>query len=172
MEDRYLVECCDYIHAHQEIIDRVQKKMPGEDTLYDLAELFRIFGDSTRIRILYVLFEAEMCVCDIAQLLGMTQSAISHQLRSLKNARLVRAQRGSPSSRSTRPVAWRPASRTASARAVRSSSSARSEGRSYRTSSQPSGAVMDCAWRSHRSQLWGSLAAASGPTTAVDSEYA
>ena len=72
MEDRYLVECCDYIHAHQEIIDRVQKKMPGEDTLYDLAELFRIFGDSTRIRILYVLFEAEMCVCDIAQLLGMT----------------------------------------------------------------------------------------------------
>ncbi|KKO82840.1 hypothetical protein WU86_00075 [Corynebacterium xerosis] len=66
----------------------------------------------------------------------------------------------------------RPASRTASARAVRSSSSARSEGRSYRTSSQPSGAVMDCAWRSHRSQLWGSLAAASGPTTAVDSEYA
>ena len=93
MEDRYLVECCDYIHAHQEIIDRVQKKMPGEDTLYDLAELFRIFGDSTRIRILYGLFEAEMCVCDIAQLLGMTQSAISHQLRSLKNARLVKARR-------------------------------------------------------------------------------
>ena len=93
MEDRYLVECCDYIHAHQEIIDRVQKKMPGEDTLYDLAQLFRIFGDSTRIRILYVLFEAEMCVCDIAQLLGMTQSAISHQLRSLKNARLVKARR-------------------------------------------------------------------------------
>ena len=93
MEDRYLVECCDYIHAHQEIIDRGQKKMPGEDTLYDLAELFRIFGDSTRIRILYVLFEAEMCVCDIAQLLGMTQSAISHQLRSLKNARLVKARR-------------------------------------------------------------------------------
>lgn len=93
MEDRYLVECCDYIHAHQDIIDRVQKKMPGEDTLYDLAELFRIFGDSTRIRILYVLFEAEMCVCDIAQLLGMTQSAISHQLRSLKNARLVKARR-------------------------------------------------------------------------------
>ena len=93
MEDRYLVECCDYIHAHQEIIDRVQEKMPGEDALYDLAELFRIFGDSTRIRILYVLFEAEMCVCDIAQLLGMTQSAISHQLRSLKNARLVKARR-------------------------------------------------------------------------------
>ena len=93
MEDRYNVECCDYIHAHEDIIRRVQCQMPGEDTLYDLAELFRIFGDSTRIRILYVLFEAEMCVCDIAQLLGMTQSAISHQLRSLKNARLVKARR-------------------------------------------------------------------------------
>ena len=71
----------------------MQQTIPSEDTLYDLAELFRIFGDSTRIRILYVLSEAEMCVCDIAQLLGMTQSAISHQLRSLKNARLVKARR-------------------------------------------------------------------------------
>ena len=60
---------------------------------YDLTELFRIFGDSTRIRILYVLFEAEMCVCDIAALLGMTQSAISHQLKALKNARLVKSRR-------------------------------------------------------------------------------
>ena len=93
MEDRYNVECCDYIHAHEDIIRRVQCQMPGEDTLYDLAELFRIFGDSTRIRILYVLFEAEMCVCDIATLLGMTQSAISHQLRALKNVRLVKARR-------------------------------------------------------------------------------
>ena len=58
-----------------------------------MTELFRIFGDSTRVRILYVLFEYEMCVCDIAQLLGMTQSAISHQLRALKNARLVKARR-------------------------------------------------------------------------------
>ena len=93
MDDRYTVECCDFIHAHEEIVERVKKKMPGEDTLYDLTELFRIFGDSTRIRILYVLFEAEMCVCDIAQLLGMTQSAISHQLRALKNVRLVKARR-------------------------------------------------------------------------------
>ena len=69
------------------------RQMPGEDTLYDLTELFRIFGDSTRVRILYVLFESEMCVCDIAQLLGMTQSAISHQLRALKNARLVKSRR-------------------------------------------------------------------------------
>mgnify|MGYP000390570015 CR=1 FL=1 len=94
MEDRYNVECCEFMHAHDEIVERVQKEMPGEDTLYDLTELFRIFGDSTRIRILYVLFEAEMCVCDIAALLGMTQSAISHQLKALKNARLVKSRRG------------------------------------------------------------------------------
>ena len=93
MEDRYNVECCEFIHAHDEIVEKVQKVMPSEDTLYDLTELFRIFGDSTRIRILYVLFEAEMCVCDIAALLGMTQSAISHQLKALKNARLVKSRR-------------------------------------------------------------------------------
>ena len=93
MEDRYNVECCDFIHAHEEIVEKVRQELPDEDPLYDLSELFRIFGDSTRIRILYVLFEAEMCVCDIAQLLGMTQSAISHQLRALKNARLVKSRR-------------------------------------------------------------------------------
>ena len=87
------MECCDFIHAHEEIVEKVRQELPDEDTLYDLTELFRIFGDSTRIRILYVLFEAEMCVCDIAQLLGMTQSAISHQLRALKNARLVKSRR-------------------------------------------------------------------------------
>ena len=76
MEDRYNVECCDFIHAHEEIVEKVRQVMPGEDTLYDLTELFRIFGDSTRVRILYVLFEAEMCVCDIAALLGMTLSLI------------------------------------------------------------------------------------------------
>lgn len=93
MEDRYNVECCDFIHAHEEIVEKVRDKIPGEDTLYDLTELFRIFADSTRIRILYVLLESEMCVCDIAVLLGMTQSAISHQLRALKNARLVKSRR-------------------------------------------------------------------------------
>lgn len=93
MEDRYNVECCELMCAHKEIVEKVQKEMPDEDTLYDLTELFRIFGDSTRIRILYVLFEAEMCVCDIAALLGMTQSAISHQLRALKNAKLVTSRR-------------------------------------------------------------------------------
>lgn len=93
MEDHYNVECCDFIHAHEELVERVRREMPGEDLLYDLTELFRIFGDSTRVRIMYVLFASEMCVCDIAQLLGMTQSAISHQLRALKNARLVKARR-------------------------------------------------------------------------------
>ena len=73
--------------------DRVLEDMPDEESLYDLAELFKVFGDTTRIRILYVLFEAEMCVCDIAQILNMTQSAISHQLRVLKQARLVRNRR-------------------------------------------------------------------------------
>ena len=93
MEDRYNVECCDFIHAHEDIVEQVRQRMPGEDALYDLTELFRIFGDSTRVRILYVLLESEMCVCDLAMLLGMTQSAISHQLRALKNARLVRSRR-------------------------------------------------------------------------------
>jgi ArsR family transcriptional regulator len=83
---------CDGNHPH-DVVERVRKSMPDEDTLYDLTELFRIFGDSTRIRILYALFDAELCVCDIAAVLGMTQSAISHQLRALKTARLVKGRR-------------------------------------------------------------------------------
>ena len=88
-----LIERCDLIHVHEEIVEKVQANMPGEEVLYDLADLFRIFADSTRIKILYLLFESEMCVCDIAQLLGMTQSAISHQLRALKQAKLVKNRR-------------------------------------------------------------------------------
>lgn len=93
MDDPNSVECCDFLCAHEEIIEKVRTTLPNEDTLYDLTELFRVFGDSTRIRILYVLFESEMCVCDIAALLGLTQSAISHQLRALKTARLVKSRR-------------------------------------------------------------------------------
>ena len=93
MPDHTNPDCCDFLCAHQQIIDKVQAHMPSEDVLYDLTELFRIFGDSTRVRILYVLFESEMCVCDIAALLGLTQSAISHQLRALKGARLVSSRR-------------------------------------------------------------------------------
>lgn len=87
------VECCDLIQIHDDVVKSVQEKLPDEDKLYDLAEIFKVFGDSTRIKILYVLFEAEMCVCDIAQLLGMTQSAISHQLRILKQSKLVKNRR-------------------------------------------------------------------------------
>ena len=86
-------ECCEFAFVHEDIVNAVNKKMPDEDVLYDLAELFRVFGDSTRIKILYVLFESEMYVCDIAQLLGMKQSAISHQLKNLKQARLVTSRR-------------------------------------------------------------------------------
>ena len=75
------------------LLERVRTDMPAEERLYDLAELFKVFGDSTRIRILYALFESELCVFDIAQLLNMTPSAISHQLRVLKQARLVRNRR-------------------------------------------------------------------------------
>ena len=74
-------------------VEAVRQQMPDEDDLYDLAELYKVFGDSTRIKILYVLFGAELCVYDIARLLGMTQSAVSHQLRILKNNKLVKFRR-------------------------------------------------------------------------------
>lgn len=87
------VECCDMVQVHEELVEAVHRRMPDEDELYDLAELFKVFGDSTRIRILYVLFEEELCVCDIAQTLNMTQSAISHQLKILKQSRLIKNRR-------------------------------------------------------------------------------
>lgn len=87
------VECCDTFQVHSDLLDIVNKTMPEEEELYDLAELFKVFGDSTRIRILFVLFEAEVCVCDLAEALHMTQSAISHQLRILKQSKLVKSRR-------------------------------------------------------------------------------
>lgn len=87
------VECCDEIQVHKDKVITVQEHIPDEDKLYDLAEIFKVFGDSTRIRILYVLFESELCVCDIAEALNMTQSAISHQLRILKQSKLVSSRR-------------------------------------------------------------------------------
>ena len=92
-EQESALEQCDYMHLHEKVIAQVQEEMPEEEILYDLAELFKVFGDSTRIKILYVLFQSEMCVCDIAQLLNMSQSAISHQLRVLKQAQLVKYRR-------------------------------------------------------------------------------
>ncbi len=90
MEDNMQLESCEYMHAHPDLVKKVNDDMPDEEILYDLAELYKIFGDSTRIKILFVLFEAEMCVCDIANVLNMTSSAISHQLRVLKNSHLVK----------------------------------------------------------------------------------
>lgn len=84
---------CEYMYVHEDIVEQVNQVMPGEEQLFDLAELFKVFGDSTRVKILFVLFESEMCVCDIAQLLGMTQSAISHQLQVLKKSKLVKYRR-------------------------------------------------------------------------------
>lgn len=91
--DKQTVECCETIEVHEDLLKIVEEKMPPEEELYDLAELFKIFGDSTRMKILFVLFEAEVCVCDLAQTLHMTQSAISHQLRILKQNKLVKSRR-------------------------------------------------------------------------------
>lgn len=82
---------CEVIHA--DIVDKVKMNMPEESTLYDLSDFFKVLGDSTRVKILWALDKHEMCVCDLAVLLNMTKSAISHQLRSLKQANLVKFRR-------------------------------------------------------------------------------
>lgn len=92
-EPGYEAERCDCTVIHEETVNYVKTRMPAEENLYDLAELFKVFGDTTRIKILCALAEREMCVCDIAALLNMTQSSISHQLRILKQARLVKYRR-------------------------------------------------------------------------------
>jgi DNA-binding transcriptional ArsR family regulator len=86
-------EVCDGFEVHEDLLKIVNETLPEETELYDLAELFKVFGDSTRIQILFVLFEAEVCVCDLAKALNMTQSAISHQLRILKQNKLVKSRR-------------------------------------------------------------------------------
>ena len=87
------VEKCSCTIIHDDVITKIKDNIPKDEILYDLAEFFKVFGDSTRIKIICALFESEMCVCDLAALLGVTQSAISHQLRTLKGARLVRYRR-------------------------------------------------------------------------------
>jgi len=84
------IEVCCSNELHTEVVNSVRAKMPETEVLYELAELFKVFGDTTRVRILYALSAQEMCVCDIADLLDMTHSSISHQLRVLKQARLVK----------------------------------------------------------------------------------
>ena len=84
------IETCEYIHVHQDIVDMVKHTIPTEDKLYNVSDLFKLFGDKTRMKILYVLSVSEMCVCDVATLVDMTQSAISHQLKKLKQGKLVK----------------------------------------------------------------------------------
>lgn len=86
-------ECCDVTYVHDDIVRKAGEKMPEEELLKELADFYKVFGDSTRIKILCVLSEVEVCVCDLAEILGMTQSAISHQLRVLKQMKLVKNRR-------------------------------------------------------------------------------
>ncbi|MBR2495666.1 MAG: winged helix-turn-helix transcriptional regulator [Clostridia bacterium] len=79
--------------VHQEKLNIAAKNMPSEERLYDVAELFKVFGDSTRTKIISALFSNELCVCDIAKLLNMTKSAVSHQLRILRTSKLVKARK-------------------------------------------------------------------------------
>ena len=84
---------CEEKHVHEDTVLLVEGKMPPEEEMADMAELFKVFGDSTRIKILYILMESELCVCDIAELLGMTQPAVSYQLKVLKQAGLIKNRR-------------------------------------------------------------------------------
>ena len=92
MEQRDL-PCCEESQVHLDAVERVRELLPPDERLYDLAELFKIFGDSTRVKILYALLEGELCVCDMAKLMEVTQSAVSHQLRVLKGSKLVKFRR-------------------------------------------------------------------------------
>ncbi|MBR5155297.1 MAG: helix-turn-helix transcriptional regulator [Clostridia bacterium] len=94
MENKnYGMPACDFLCADEEIVKKVTENLPEDEILYDLAELYKVFGDCTRIKILYSLFESELCVCDIAKLLNLSISAASHQLRTLNRARLVKYRR-------------------------------------------------------------------------------
>lgn len=93
MREEQAAPCCGEVEIHEALVNDVEKALPDEEALYDLAELFKLFADSTRIRILSALFESELCVCDIAKVLNLTQSAVSHQLRILKSGKLVKFRR-------------------------------------------------------------------------------
>lgn len=84
---------CSEQKIHKNLLEEIDRKIPDEEKLYDVAELFKVFGDSTRIRILTVLLEAEVCVCDLSEYLKMTVSAVSHQLKILKQSKLVKSRR-------------------------------------------------------------------------------
>lgn len=93
MSNDIKIESCNTSIIHEDKVREIKESIPSDETLYDLAEFFKVFGDSTRIKIICALFKSEMCVCDLAALLNVSQSAISHQLRTLKGARLVRFRR-------------------------------------------------------------------------------
>ena len=84
---------CEVHELHAELLNVINEKMPSDEKIFDLAELFKMFGDSTRMKILFVLFESEACTCDLAEVLKMTPSAISHQLKTLQRAKLVKNRR-------------------------------------------------------------------------------
>ncbi len=87
------IERCEFLFVHEDVVKKVKEELPEEEVLYDLAEFYKVFADSTRIKILYTLLKSEMCVCDISQILGVSQSAVSHQLRMLKQMKLVKYRR-------------------------------------------------------------------------------
>lgn len=87
------VECCETYHVHENLVHQIEDGMPSEEMMQGLAEFYKVFGDMTRIKILCVLSQGELCVCDLAEVTGMTQSAISHQLRVLKQMKLVKNKR-------------------------------------------------------------------------------
>ncbi len=92
-ENRAEIECCETHHVHENLVHQIEDGMPSETVMESLAEFYKVFGDTTRIKILCVLFQSELCVCDLAEVTGMTQSAISHQLRVLKQMKLVKNRR-------------------------------------------------------------------------------
>jgi len=85
-----IMSICTTSHINEELVKEIKESLPKEEILFDLADFFKVFGDSTRIKIIYLLLKSEMCVCDIAEILSMSQSAISHQLRTLRDAKLVK----------------------------------------------------------------------------------
>lgn len=93
MPEKMEVPCCEFLSVHQDAVEKVRKAMPIPQTLGDMAELFKLFGDPTRLKILISLSQQELCVCDLAALIEMSQSAVSHQLRLLKQSRLVKSRR-------------------------------------------------------------------------------
>ena len=91
--DHSAIETCETVGIHPETISQVSNNMPDQNALSDLANLFKLFGDNTRMRLLWALSESEMCVCDLCALLEMKQPAVSHQLRNLKQSRIIKSRR-------------------------------------------------------------------------------